>query len=156
MSTKNKKIYKILNILETYNEWNDLEYIFIDKTLTLTPDIYDNLLKNKIIITEHENNLHMLDENKDTYTLLDSIPTVDLIIMSNNINSLTNKYIKKLIDEDNTIISKILSDNMYYIADMKKKLHIIITNNNTFVFKGYGVNLRLLNHTKNKEYLNIN
>lgn len=45
---------------------------------------------------------------------------------------------------------------MYYIADMKKKLHIIITNNNTFVFKGYGVNLRLLNHTKNKEYLNIN
>ena len=133
MSTKNKKIYKILNILETYNEWNDLEYIFIDKTLTLTPDIYDNLLKNKIIITEH-----------------------DLIIMSNNINSLTNKYIKKLIDEDNTIISKILSDNMYYIADMKKKLHIIITNNNTFVFKGYGVNLRLLNHTKNKEYLSIN
>ena len=98
----------------------------------------------------------MLDENKDTYTLLDSIPTVDLIIMSNNINSLTNKYIKKLIDEDNTIISKILSDNMYYIADMKKKLHIIITNNNTFVFKGYGVNLRLLNHTKNNEYLSIN
>lgn len=97
MSTKNKKIYKILNILETYNEWNDLEYIFIDKTLTLTPDIYDNLLKNKIIITEHENNLHMLDENKDTYTLLDSIPTVDLIIMSNNINSLTNNTLKSLL-----------------------------------------------------------
>ena len=117
---KNESINTIINLLE--NQYNDqIEYIYVDKSI-LTKNRQDNLLfKEKIFITtDNNNNLQMLDFEQNEKDILNFTPKVD--------------FTKNIIDK-HTIISKILSDDTIYIEDALNKLKIIISKDETYIFK---------------------
>ncbi len=74
------------------------------------------------------------------------IPTADLIIITNSKDALM-KNTNGLIDK-HTIISKILSEDVFYIEDSFKDIHIFITPENTYIFKGHGVDTKLLSESE--------
>lgn len=129
---KNESINTIINLLE--NQYNDqIEYIYVDKSI-LTKNRQDNLLfKEKIFITtDNNNNLQMLDFEQNEKDILNFAPKVDLLIIDHHNTS--NNFTKNIIDK-HTIISKILSDDTIYIEDALNKLKIIISKDETYIFK---------------------
>lgn len=128
---KNESINAIINLLE--NKYDDqIEYIYVDKSI-LTKNRQDNLLfKEKIFITTDNNNLQMLDFEQNEKDILNFTPKVDLLIIDHQNTS--NNFTKNLIDK-HTIISKILSDDTIYIEDALNKLKIIISKDKTYIFK---------------------
>lgn len=147
MSSRND----IINILSNYPEWHSIEYIYIDRNITKTTKINKQILKDKIIITKNSNELfRMIDynilNNKDklydeNYSKLNYVPVADLIVIGNDVDN--TEDIEQLIDK-NTIISKVLSDNVYFIEDTMKELLILITPHETYILKGHGLNMELL------------
>ena len=128
---KNESINTIINLLE--NKYDDqIEYIYVDKSI-LTKNRQDNLLfKEKIFITTDDNNLQMLDFELNEKDILNFTPKVDLLIIDHH-NELNN-FTKNIIDK-HTIISKILSDDTIYIEDALNQLKIIISKDETYIFK---------------------
>ncbi|WP_304124838.1 hypothetical protein [Methanosphaera cuniculi] len=128
---KNESINTIINLLE--NKYDDqIEYIYVDKSI-LTKNRQDNLLfKEKIFITTDDNNLQMLDFELNEKDILNFTPKVDLLIIDHH-NKLNN-FTKNIIDK-HTIISKILSDDTIYIEDALNQLKIIISKDETYIFK---------------------
>ncbi|RAP48077.1 MAG: hypothetical protein BZ135_01070 [Methanosphaera sp. rholeuAM6] len=67
---------------------------------------------------------------------------VDLVIL-NNFNKTPN--MDSLIDKD-TIITKNLGDNIFYIEDLRNDLYIIITEKERLVIEGRGAKTQLKYH----------
>lgn len=135
---------RIISILESSSEWKEIEYIFIDNKLNINSKLFKRLSENKIIIRQEDNDkLNMCDNNDENIsTTLNFIPTADLIIISNNIPT-NGKIIEKIIDK-HTIISKVLSNDIYYITNFTNDIHIFITKNHMYIFKGHGIDMTLL------------
>lgn len=70
---------------------------------------------------------------------------VDLVIL-NNYNKTPN--MESLIDKD-TIITKNLGDNVFYIEDLRNDLYIIITETERLVIEGRGAKTQIKYHEIN-------
>lgn len=104
------------------------------------------LLHDKIIITENsEYKICMLDSNisgSQKYDILNYPPKVDLIITFESDNSY-NEHISKCMDK-HTLISKMLSEDVIYLEDSYKDLHILINDDKIFILKGHGLETKLM------------
>ncbi len=121
--------------------------MYIDQNL-LNMENY-NLLNNKLLLTQVGNNVQMLENrNPEDGNFMENsenmqyIPTVDLVIITNSEKALIEN--KSGFIDKHTIISKILSDDVFYLEDSFKDIHIFITPENTFIFKGHGVETKLI------------
>lgn len=105
------------------------------------------LLHDKIIITENsECEICMLDSNisnnNQKYDILNYPPKVDLIITFESDESY-NKHVNKCIDK-HTLISKMLSEDVIYVEDSYKDIHILINDSKVFILKGHGLETKLI------------
>lgn len=139
---RNNNIEEIIKNLETVPEINECEYIFID---SLNFPKNAAFLKNKIIITQNNlQNYLMFEYNcmekynnqiKDI-TELNFKQIADLMILSDSEN--IPKNLEEIMDKD-TIVSKNLGNNIFYIEDIRKNIYIIITKNEKIVIEGRGL-----------------
>lgn len=117
--------------------------------LSLYTQGYYNL-RNKILITQNSLKEYLMFETNDiqhngqinNMTKLQYKQRVDLVIL-NNFNKTPN--MDSLIDKD-TIITKNLGDNIFYIEDLRNDLYIIITEKERLVIEGRGAKTQLKYH----------
>ena len=134
------KINILIYNLSKYNI-EHLEYIFIDEFIFNKYN--NNLFKDKIIITNTNNTLQMIElENSEivSKTRLTCIPEVDMVIINDTIRSI--KRTKNLVDK-HTIISKITEDDIIYIEDKHKKIRIIITKDDAILIEGESLDAKI-------------
>lgn len=138
--TKENISKKIIDFLEKYHDWNFLEYIFIEDNLKINHT--NKSLENKTLIAQSsDDKFYIIDDDNKKSDILNYTPTVDLVIMSEETNFNT-KVIDNLIDK-HTLITKVLSDNIFFIEDKQQELFLLVINNHSYKFQGHGINIKL-------------
>lgn len=139
---------KLLKNLEKLPDIDECEYIYVDDIDI--PNFQNKFLRNKILITQNSLKEYLMFETNDiqhngqinNMTKLQYKQRVDLVIL-NNFNKTPN--MDSLIDKD-TIITKNLGDNIFYIEDLRNDLYIIITEKERLVIEGRGAKTQLKYH----------